>query len=72
MIFRFSWNFFELVFVLSVPSDFSSPQEASENFLRVYESRYGEVHPVFFSGSLEDAVRESCHVKSSRVRAFIL
>lgn len=60
------------MFSIAVPADYSSPQEAMENFIRVYESRYGESHPVFFHGSLEDAVRDSCHVKAPRVSFYLM
>lgn len=34
-------------------------------FIQNYEERYGIQHPVFFQGSLEEAVKEACH-KSAR------
>ncbi|KAM3720041.1 FAS-associated factor [Dirofilaria immitis] len=42
-----------------VPSDFTSIDEALHNFVAVFEARYGANHPPFYSGSLQDALREA-------------
>ncbi|EFO21815.2 hypothetical protein LOAG_06671 [Loa loa] len=42
-----------------VPSDFTSIDEALHNFVTVFEARYGGNHPPFYSGSLQDALREA-------------
>ncbi|KAL3993779.1 UBA-like domain family protein [Acanthocheilonema viteae] len=42
-----------------VPSDFTSVDEALHNFVTVFEARYGGNHPPFYSGSLQDALREA-------------
>lgn len=34
--------------------------EATESFAAEFISRYGEIHPVFFIGNLEDAIKNSC------------
>ena len=33
----------------------------SIQFVENYIQRYGEPHPIFYQGSLEDALREACH-----------
>jgi len=44
-----------------IPEDESlNETEASESFAAEFISRYGEIHPVFFIGSLEDAIKNSC------------
>uniref|UniRef100_A0A1I8EIF1 UAS domain-containing protein n=1 Tax=Wuchereria bancrofti TaxID=6293 RepID=A0A1I8EIF1_WUCBA len=42
-----------------VPSDFTSVDEALHNFVTVFEARYGGNHPPFYSGPLQDALREA-------------
>ncbi|VDK42647.1 unnamed protein product [Anisakis simplex] len=42
-----------------VPSEFTSIEEAMNNFTVVFEARYGYNHPPFFAGSLRDALREA-------------
>lgn len=40
-------------------------------FIENYEERYGMQHPVFFHGSLSDAVKEACH-KPARERKLLV
>ncbi|VDM36974.1 unnamed protein product [Toxocara canis] len=42
-----------------VPSDFTSIEEAMNNFTVVFEARYGYNHAPFYAGSLRDAIREA-------------
>uniref|UniRef100_A0A1B0FPV9 UBX domain-containing protein n=1 Tax=Glossina morsitans morsitans TaxID=37546 RepID=A0A1B0FPV9_GLOMM len=42
----------------------------SLEFLDNYKQRFGEPHPIFFSGSLEDALKEACH-KPARERKLL-
>lgn len=44
-----------------IPDDESlSETSATERFAAEFISRYGEMHPVFFLGTLEDAIKNSC------------
>ncbi|XP_014669682.1 PREDICTED: FAS-associated factor 1-like [Priapulus caudatus] len=45
-----------------IPEEVDDDTEALQSFCREFEARYGEYHPVFFIGSLDDAIREACQV----------
>uniref|UniRef100_A0A914WLM1 UBX domain-containing protein n=1 Tax=Plectus sambesii TaxID=2011161 RepID=A0A914WLM1_9BILA len=42
-----------------IPTDFSSVEEAMQNFCAVFEARYGHNRPNFYMGSLDAAIREA-------------
>ncbi|KAK0395032.1 hypothetical protein QR680_001076 [Steinernema hermaphroditum] len=42
-----------------IPSNWSSEEEATSNFAKVFEDRYGAIHPFFHVGSLREAMREA-------------
>lgn len=42
-----------------VPAEFSTIEEAMNNFVTVFEARYGGSHPTFFMNHLHEAVREA-------------
>ncbi|XP_025109075.1 FAS-associated factor 1-like isoform X2 [Pomacea canaliculata] len=39
--------------------------EALEQFTHEFSERYGEIHPVFYIGSLDDAIRDALQVKAT-------
>lgn len=41
-------------------------------FIQNYEERYGIQHPVFFQGSLEEAVREACQKSAREVNFWLI
>ena len=51
-----------------VPPDCEEPSAALQFFSACFTSRYGEVHPFFYIGSLADAVREATGVPADQVR----
>ncbi|ESO92378.1 hypothetical protein LOTGIDRAFT_120993 [Lottia gigantea] len=48
-----------------MPESFSDETEALEHLTREFKERYGETHPVFFIGSLDDAIKESLQLKAT-------
>ena len=49
-----------ILYVLNiVPDGCSDPSEALQHFTEKFEQRYGVMHPLFYVGSLKDAVREA-------------
>lgn len=44
-----------------IPDQTDDETVGSIQFIENYIQRYGDPHPVFFQGSLEDALREACH-----------
>lgn len=44
----------------TVPENVDNEIIGTLNFLEEYKKRYGPNHPNFFTGTLEDAVAESC------------
>lgn len=41
-------------------------------FIQNYEERYGIQHPIFFQGSLEEAVKEACQKSAREVNLFMI
>ena len=51
-----------------IPDDFGSDDTmAAIRFSEEFANRYGDPHPSFFPGSLDDAIRESCNQPASNV-----
>ena len=48
------------LFFLSLFRESLTETQATEAFAAEFISRYGEMHPVFFLGTLEDAIKNSC------------
>ena len=45
-----------------IPDDYGSDDAmAAIRFAEEFSNRYGQPHPMFFPGSLDDAIRESCN-----------
>ncbi|XP_055385315.1 FAS-associated factor 1 [Condylostylus longicornis] len=53
-----------------IPDNTDDETLGSIQFVENYTQRYGEPHPVFFQGSLEDALKEACH-KPARDRKLL-
>lgn len=47
-----------------MPEQADDQMAATEHFCQEFASRYGETHPVFYIGSLDDALREALHCKA--------
>ena len=43
---------------------------AAIRFSEEFANRYGDPHPSFFPGSLDDAIRESCNQPASNVSIY--
>ena len=43
---------------------------AAIRFSEEFANRYGDPHPSFFPGSLDDAIRESCNQPASNVSNY--
>jgi hypothetical protein len=41
------------------------------HFAEEYANRYGDTHPLFFQGSLDDAVKEACNKPAKEVCHYI-
>ncbi|KAK7501481.1 hypothetical protein BaRGS_00007285 [Batillaria attramentaria] len=52
--------------------DNQTETEALEQFSREFAERYGEVHPVFYIGSLDDAIRDALQVKATERKLLAL
>lgn len=51
-----------------IPDDFGSDDTmAAIRFTEEFANRYGDPHPLFFPGSLDDAIRESCNQSAKNV-----
>ena len=51
-----------------IPDDFGSDDTmAAIRFSEEFANRYGQPHPSFFPGSLDDAIRESCSQPAKNV-----
>uniref|UniRef100_A0A336LNU8 CSON009168 protein n=1 Tax=Culicoides sonorensis TaxID=179676 RepID=A0A336LNU8_CULSO len=53
-----------------IPDKIDDEIVGSVEFIQNYEERYGNAHPMFFQGSLDEAVKEACH-KSARERKLL-
>ncbi|XP_017478553.1 PREDICTED: FAS-associated factor 1 isoform X1 [Rhagoletis zephyria] len=53
-----------------IPNNIGNECAGSIEFFDNYRERFGEPHPVFYVGSLEDAIREACH-KPARERKLL-
>ncbi|XP_067633136.1 FAS-associated factor 1 isoform X2 [Eurosta solidaginis] len=53
-----------------IPNNIGNECGGSIEFFDNYRERFGEPHPVFYVGSLEDAIREACH-KPARERKLL-
>ncbi|XP_061167287.1 FAS-associated factor 1-like [Saccostrea echinata] len=47
-----------------MPESVNDEVEALEHFTKEFRERYGETHPVFYVGSLEDAIKEALNGKA--------
>lgn len=50
-----------------VPNNTESETTGSLQFVEAYRTRFGEPCPLFFTGSLEDALKEACHKPAREV-----
>ncbi|XP_054739687.1 FAS-associated factor 1 [Anastrepha obliqua] len=53
-----------------IPNNIGNECAGSIEFFDNYRERFGDPHPVFYVGSLEDAIREACH-KPARERKLL-
>ncbi|XP_004535779.1 FAS-associated factor 1 isoform X1 [Ceratitis capitata] len=53
-----------------IPNNIGNECAGSIEFFDNYRERFGEPHPVFYVGSLEDAIKEACH-KPARERKLL-
>jgi hypothetical protein len=44
-----------------LPDDYGDEAMAGIRFAEEFANRYGAPHPIFFPGSLDDAIKESCN-----------
>jgi hypothetical protein len=52
-----------------LPDDFGSDEAMGAiKFSEEFSNRYGQPHPSFFPGSLDDAIRESCNQPAKEVK----
>ncbi|KAH3697404.1 FAS-associated factor 1-like [Dreissena polymorpha] len=57
-----------------IPETVKDETEALEHFTREFRDRYGECHPVFYVGSLDNAIRDAllCSAKERKLLAIYL
>lgn len=48
------------MFLILVPDNVEDEAIGCIHFSERFTSRYGGVHPAFFTGTLEDAIKEAC------------
>lgn len=46
--------------MISVPDNVEDEIVGSISFSEQFTARYGPVHPAFYQGTLEDAIKEAC------------
>ena len=63
--------YFQLFFP-KVPEGIEDETTAAIHFADGFAQRYGDCHPMFFQGSLDDAMRESCLQPAKNVRNLML
>lgn len=51
-----------------MPEGIEAEAMAAIHFAEGFVQRYGPCHPMFFPGSLDDAMREACHQPAHDVR----
>ena len=56
---------------ISVPNNTDDETTGSIQFVENYTLRFGEPHPTFFTGSLDDAIREACHKPAREVSCLV-
>uniref|UniRef100_A0A182PPG5 UBX domain-containing protein n=1 Tax=Anopheles epiroticus TaxID=199890 RepID=A0A182PPG5_9DIPT len=54
-----------------IPDNVDDETIGSIQFVENFAERYGPQHPMFFQGSLEDALKEACHRPSARDRKLL-
>uniref|UniRef100_A0A182QTK5 UBX domain-containing protein n=1 Tax=Anopheles farauti TaxID=69004 RepID=A0A182QTK5_9DIPT len=54
-----------------IPDNVDDETIGSIQFVENFVERYGPQHPMFFQGSLEDALKEACHRPSARDRKLL-
>uniref|UniRef100_A0A182KBG4 UBX domain-containing protein n=1 Tax=Anopheles christyi TaxID=43041 RepID=A0A182KBG4_9DIPT len=54
-----------------IPDNVDDETIGSIQFVENFTERYGPQHPMFFQGSLEDALKEACHRPSARDRKLL-
>ena len=59
---------FDCCSFFSVPEGCEDPAEALQFFSSCFTARYGELHPLFYIGSLADALKEATGVPANHVR----
>lgn len=52
---------------LAVPNNTNDETSGSAQFVENYKQRFGEPHPEFYVGSLENALRLACHKPAKEV-----
>lgn len=57
---------------LSVPDKVEDETVGCLHFADEFSSRYGPIHPEFFPGSLEDAIKDACMKPAREVRHFVM
>lgn len=56
---------------LLVPEDVEDEIVGSITFSEQFTNRYGPVHPAFYQGTLEDALKEACSRPAKDVSQFL-
>ncbi|XP_046327782.1 FAS-associated factor 1-like [Haliotis rufescens] len=55
-----------------MPESVNDETEALEHFTKEFKERYGDCHPVFYIGSLDDAIRDALQVKAKDRKLFAI
>ena len=72
---RENWLFLSFVsqlFCATVPEGIEDEAIAAIHFAEGFSQRYGHCHPMFFQGSLDDAMRESVLQPARDVRFLLI
>ena len=54
-----------------IPDDYGDEALAAIKFAEEFGNRYGTPHPLFFQGTLSDAIKESCQKSPKDVSCFL-
>lgn len=60
------------MFFSSVPDNIEDEIVGSITFAENFTSRYGHIHPAFYQGTLEDAIKEACAKPAKDVRSHFV
>ena len=57
-------------FVLVVPENVEDELIGTITFNERFTTRYGPIHPAFYQGTLDDALKEACNKPAKEVSTF--